>query len=106
VLAGVSTAAVGSSARATRICTPPKYPGVGYFTTLSVKGVSCTTGKKLVLAYYRCRVRSGRAGHCRREVLGFSCREKRNTIPTEIDARVTCRRHGTQTVIHTYQQDT
>jgi hypothetical protein len=105
VMAAAATAAQVRPSSATRICTPPKYPGVGYFTTLTVKGGSCTTGKKLVLAYYRCRVATGRAGRCHRHVLGFTCHEKRNAIPTEIDARVTCR-HRTQTVVHTYQQDT
>jgi hypothetical protein len=38
-------------------------------------------------------------------VLGYSCSERRNTIPTEIDARVTCRR-GSKRVVYTYQQNT
>jgi hypothetical protein len=100
-----SAALAGTPTRTARSCTPPKYPGVGYFTTLTVKGTSCATGKKLVLAYYRCRIRNGKAGRCHSTVLGYTCHEKRNTIPTEIDARVTCRRH-TATVVHTYQQDT
>ena len=33
-----------------------------------------------------------------------ACHEKRNSIPTEIEARVTCTR-GSATVVHTYQQD-
>ena len=57
------------------------------------------------VAYYRCRTRSGPAGRCHSTVLGFTCHEQRNSIPTEIDARATCRR-GHATVIHTYQQDT
>jgi hypothetical protein len=88
-----------------RTCSVPKYPGLGYFTSLTVTGTSCATGTKLAIAYYKCRTRSGRAGTCHSTVLGFTCHEQRNSIPTEIDARVTCRRHGA-TVVHTYQQDT
>jgi hypothetical protein len=91
-------------AHAGRACAPPKYPGVGYFTTLTVSGASCSTGKRLVMAYYKCRVKSGKAGRCHKAVLGYSCHEKRNSIPTEIDARVTCKRSGA-TIVHTYQQD-
>ena len=53
--------------------------------------MSCATGRKLMLAYYRCRLRHGRAGRCHSRVLGYSCKETRNAIPTEINARVTCR---------------
>jgi hypothetical protein len=95
-----------SGASRTRICDEPKYPGEGYFTSLTVKGARCATGSKLALAYYRCRIRAGgRKGRCTRTVLGYRCTEKRNSIPTEIDARVTCKRPG-QTIVHTYQQNT
>ncbi|HYM45263.1 MAG TPA: hypothetical protein VES65_03770 [Solirubrobacteraceae bacterium] len=100
--AAASAAPVAHSARS---CSVPKYPGLGYFTSLSVTNTDCATGRKLVVAYYHCRTRSGRAGSCHSTVLGFTCHERRQSIPTEIDARVTCRRHN-QTVIHTYQQDT
>jgi hypothetical protein len=103
----VAVAASGAGAvpgRAARTCKPPRYPGSGYFTSLSVSRVSCRTGRRVALAYYRCRTRNGPAGRCHRRVLGFSCRERRNSIPTEIDARVTCR-HGHRKVVHTYQQD-
>lgn len=103
----VATATAGASpaAHVARTCSLPKYPGLGYFTSLSVSGTSCSTGDKLVFAYYKCRTHSGRKGTCHSSVLGFSCHEVRRSIPTEIDARVTCK-HGTATVIHTYQQDT
>jgi hypothetical protein len=98
----------GASAGAstTHTCTTPKYPGVGYFTSLRVTGVGCATGRKLVVAYYHCRVRhGGKTGRCPGGVMRYRCTEKRNTIPTEIDARVTCRR-GSRRIVHTYQQDT
>ena len=93
--------------RATRSCTPPKYPGAGYFTgKIRATGVTCRYAKSFVLAYYKCRTNSGRnpAGRCRTRVREFRCTEVRETIPTEIDARVTCKR-GTQKIVHTYQQN-
>lgn len=94
----------GPAASAARSCSPPHYPGSGYFTSLTVKRVSCATGRKLALAYHRCRTRSGPAGHCRGRVMHYTCHEKRVSIPTEIDGRVTCRLHR-RTIVHTYQQN-
>ena len=85
-------------------CMPPPYPGLGYFTSLTVSGTTCATGKKVAIAYYHCRLRNGVKGRCEGGVLGFRCTEKRVSIPTEIDARVTCVK-GSEQVVHTYQQD-
>jgi hypothetical protein len=104
VLAVGAGGAGAVTARAARSCSPPAYPGSGYFTSLSVRRVSCRTGRRVTLAHYRCRTRSGPAGRCHSRVLGYDCRERRNSIPTEIDARVTCRR-GHRKVTYTYQQD-
>jgi len=102
-IAGASAAA---STHTTKTCKPlPKYPGTGYFTSLKVTGVSCATGKKVMLAYYKCRIKNGVAGTCKTKVLGYTCKEVRNTIPVEFDARVTCT-NGSKKVVHTYQQDT
>lgn len=91
--------------RATRTCPLPKYPGAGYFTELKATNVSCSYAKKFAFAYYRCRIRAGGAdGRCRTRVLKFKCTERRDSIPTEIDARVTCKR-GTQKIVHSYQQN-
>jgi hypothetical protein len=99
-------AAAPAPARAATTCSVPKYPGSGYFTSLSVKKVGCATGRKLALRWYACRTQDGGIkGHCARHVLGFSCTEVRQSIPTEFDARVTCRRGGRR-IVHTYQQDT
>jgi hypothetical protein len=110
-LAALAVAQSGAAAapiqRAVRSCAPPKYPGAGYFTgKIRATNVTCTYAKSFVLAYYKCRTHSGHnpAGRCRVKVKRFSCTETRNTIPTEIDARVTCRR-GTQRIVHTYQQN-
>jgi hypothetical protein len=91
-------------ARAATTCKSPKYPGTGYFTSLSVSGTSCATGRKLEFAYYHCRLKHGAAGRCTSTVESFKCSEKRESIPTEIDARVTCNRHN-EKVVHSYQQD-
>jgi len=88
----------------TRSCETPRYPGSGYFTSLRVTDVGCRTGRAVTLAHYRCRVRQGAAGRCRRSVRGFRCRERRRTIATEINSVVTCRRGG-RMVRFSYQQN-
>ena len=91
-------------AQAARSCSAPDYPGQGYFTSLRVTRTSCTSGKKVALAHYRCRVRKGLKGRCTKRVRRYRCTEKRNSIPTQIDARVTCRK-GSAKVVFSYQQD-
>jgi hypothetical protein len=103
-LAASAQAAPTPVARAAKTCQPPKYPSRGYFTSLSVKHVSCATGRKLALAYFHCRAKSSLSGRCHRRVMKYACKEQRNSIPTEIDARVTCKR-GSRVVIHSYQQN-
>jgi hypothetical protein len=103
-LAALLVAALGSSAHGARTCTPPKYPGQGYFTRLQVSGTSCATGRKVTLAHYRCRTRHGRKGRCS-SVLGYRCTETRNAIATEYNARVVCKR-GSRRVTYYYEQFT
>jgi hypothetical protein len=91
-------------ADASRTCQPPKNPANGYFMSLEVRRTSCRRGRRVVLDHYACRTESGPAGRCHRRVRGYRCREHRNTIPIEIDSRVTCRR-GARRVIYTYQQN-
>jgi hypothetical protein len=95
--------ALPSSAQAAT-CTAPKYPGSGYFTSLKVSKVSCSTGRSVTLSHYRCRTRSGPKGRCGR-ASGYRCSERRTTISTEINGRVTCKR-GSRSVVYTYQQNT
>jgi len=45
------------------------------------------------------------APRARQPLLGNRCSEQRNSIPTEINARVTCRK-GDAKVVYTYQQNT
>jgi hypothetical protein len=92
-------------ASAAQTCKPPKYPGNGYFTSLTVKRASCARGRDVAMAYYRCRVRKGIRARCTKRVGGFHCKEVRQSIPTEFDAKVTCTR-GSSRVVHTYQQNT
>jgi hypothetical protein len=97
-------ASAGPIASAAKTCTPPKYPGSGYFTSLSVTGTSCSTGSKLAKDYYKCRTAHGLKGRCTKRISGYSCTEKRESIATEINARVTCKK-GRATVKHSYQQN-
>jgi hypothetical protein len=102
---GVAGAA-GAKSPSLRTCSLPTYPGLGYFTSLSVAGTSCATGKNVAIAYYHCRIKHGGVkGKCPGGVLGFRCSVVSQSIPTEIDARVTCT-YKHETVVHTYQQDT
>jgi hypothetical protein len=103
-LVAATAAHASVDAQAARTCSVPKYPGSGYFLRLSVKRVGCATGRKVALAHYRCRTAKSRAGRCRKKVLGYSCSERRQSIATEIDSRVTCRR-GSKRVISDYQQN-
>ena len=94
----------GPATASTRSCSAPHYPGNGYFTSLKVSGVSCSVGRRVTLAHYRCRTRHGIRGRCGR-VLHYRCSESRVAIATEFRSRVTCRR-GTRRVVYTYQQNT
>jgi hypothetical protein len=101
VATGASASPVASAAKT---CTPPKYPGSGYFTSLSVTKTTCATGSKVAKDYYKCRTAKGPSGRCVKKVDGYSCTEKRNSIPTEINATVTCKR-GSKVVKHSSQQN-
>ena len=110
-LAGASSPAVA----ATKTCKAgsTKYPNAnpgGYFTTLKVTNVSCSTGAKLMVAYYKCRRKNGQGveGKCKQsKVNGLKCTEKRpasGNNGSEYNATVTCK-SGTKKVVHTYQQN-
>src|SRR4051794_39764497 len=103
VLCAVVAAAPAAASAAT--CKPPAYPGSGYFTSLKVTGVSCSTGKSVALAFHKCRTKHGISGRCTSRVKGYLCRESRQSIATEIDGTVTCR-NGSKKVALKYQQNT
>ena len=101
--AALAVAAPGTASAKT--CSTPDYPGSGYFTSLSVKNTTCAKGRAVALAHYRCRTETGRKGRCSRRVKGFRCTEKRQSIPSQFDSRVTCI-DGGKRVVFTYQQNT
>ncbi len=105
-LAALAVVAVaGTGTAAAKSCKPAKYPGDGYFTSLSVKGTSCASGRTVQKHHYSCRVRNGgKDGRCNKRVDGYSCSERRNRISTEINARVSCKK-GSRRVSFTYQQN-
>ena len=104
-----------SSARTFACSTPEEPAGLngGYFSNLRVSGYSsrssaCRRGRRLVLAYYRCRRARGVRGACHgRTINGLRCSERRNPdlqSRTEVNGRVTCRR-GSRRIVHVYQQN-
>ena len=98
-------ALVGTGTAAAKSCSPAKYPGDGYFTSLTVKVTSCSQGKKVQKAHYRCRMdNGGKDGRCTSRVKGYKCKENRNEISTEINSRVTCKK-GTARIKFTFQQN-
>jgi hypothetical protein len=111
-LAGASSPALA----ATKTCkaNKTKYPNAnpgGYFTSLKVTNVGCSTGAKLMVAYYKCRRKNGQGieGRCKQsKVNGLRCSESRpssgRVAGQEFNARVTCR-SGSKKVVHTYQQN-
>ena len=103
-LAPATVASAQPVAAAAKSCSAPKYPGSGYFTSLSVTKTTCKTGRKVALAHYKCRTKHGKKGKCGSSVRGFRCTENRNSIPTEINSRVTCK-NGGKKVVFTYQQN-
>ena len=105
VLLLCAVVAAAPAAASAASCTPPKYPGSGYFTSLKVTKVSCSTGKSVALAFHKCRTKHGISGRCVSKVKGYACRETRQTISTEIDGKVTCT-YGSRKVSLTYQQNT
>ena len=106
---GVAIALPAAAAGETRTCklgSQARKLGPSYVTSLKVGGASCLSGKRLVRAYYRCRVANGGLdGRCRSVVRGYTCTEKRTGISIQFDAEVTCRK-GSARVVHTYTQNT
>ena len=108
VLAAVLLAAFPASASAATCklsTSEQRRLGATYVTTLSVTGLSCSSGKRQVRAFHRCRVRNGgRDGRCPR-VDGWRCSDRRSGIRTQFSGRVRCTR-GSRVVRHTYTQFT
>jgi hypothetical protein len=98
-----STAAADPTVRASKGCSVgnSRAYGTTYVLSISVKNVSCSTGKSVVRAFHACR--KGKSGHCSR-ASGYSCSERRfNKSRQSYDARVSCTK-GSKVVKHTYTQ--
>ena len=67
-------------------------PGLGLFHIAQGQRRQLLHGRSVTLSHYRCRTRSGPKGRCNRSVSRYRCTERRTTIPTEINGRVTCKR--------------
>lgn len=93
------------SAAQAATCSPPKYPGSGYFTSLKATKTTCADASKVALAFHKCRTKKGDSGRCVSKVRKYACRETRTAISTEINGRVTCT-YGKKKVELTYQQNT
>jgi hypothetical protein len=105
--AAAAFAMVGASPASAATCSGlGKYPSSkgGYFTRLTVKHISCSGGKAVMRGHYRCRTKHGIKGKCP-SFNGWRCTEKRQSSPTEYNARVTCKK-GTRVVTYYYTQFT
>jgi hypothetical protein len=106
-LAAAGPAAAAPTASAAATCSSlPKYPGVGYFTSLKATGLGCTSAKKVMVAHYKCRVKKGKTGTCSKVRSGstYRCTERRVQGTENYNSRVTCK-SGSKKVVYTYQQD-
>jgi hypothetical protein len=105
-LAVVASLGAGSAVAKSCSVRTSDYPGDGYFTSLRVSGVGCSTGKSVAREHYRKRLRKGgKDGKFNGSVKGYSCRESsRSKTSTELNARVTCKRSGKK-IVFTYQQN-
>lgn len=101
-----ATAGAAPSAHAAKACgsaSPTTLRG-GYYLGLTVKGVGCATGRKVQAGWQSCRLKHGAGGRCTSKVSGFTCHELRQSIPTQVTAKVSCKR-SRSTVAWTYQQN-
>lgn len=110
VTSTTATAASYTASKAASCSFSSSKPGGGYFLSLKVTKVSCSTGKKVAKAHDSCRRKSGKKGYCKTiksgSSKGYRCTEKRGAaIPTEYSSTVTCKK-GSKKVIYSYQQDT
>ena len=100
--------AVSPAAAATRcdVSKDGRKLGTTYVTKLTATNVTCAKAKSVVKAFHRCRRANGGAkGRCVSRVQGFRCTETRETIPTQFDARATCR-DGVRAIRFSYEQFT
>ncbi len=103
------TSAHSAASLGRRHCSAPKYPRrSGRSLDLTTFHLSCSTGRRLALAHYRCRVKRGGAlGRCseskNKRILGYRCKEQRLINRGYYDGRVQCER-GNHTAVYIYRQ--
>jgi hypothetical protein len=98
-----ATMAVSTSAASAKTCDigNSRSYGTTYVTAISVSGVSCSKGKRVIRAFHACR--PGKSGKCAR-ASGYRCTERRfNKSRQSYDSDVKCKR-GSKRVKHTYTQ--
>lgn len=79
--------------------------GASYVTSVKARKVGCSKALKVVKAYHKCRKdNGGRDGRCGR-VKGYSCSEKRESSPSQYNAKAKCKKGGKK-VVQTYTQNT
>lgn len=108
-LAPSAASAAEPVAKASKTCkltlSQQRNAGATYLVSLSVSGVTCSTGLKVEKAWQACRRSTPGRMTCRRSVLRYRCTQ---TIlaksRTQYDARVTCKR-GSRVVRFVYTQN-
>src|SRR3954467_11021901 len=109
LLVAAAVARVGAPAAAASRCDltrDGRKLGTTYVTKLTATNVTCTKAKSVVKAFHRCRrAHGGVKGRCTSRVQGFRCTETRESIPTQFDARATCR-DGSRAIRFSYEQFT
>jgi len=102
-----ATAVAGTSAHSASACNisgKGRKLGTTYVTSVTVKGVTCSTALSFVKAYHSCRHKHGVAVYCAR-LRGYRCSEKRESIATQYDSGATCT-NGSRRIVQTYTQNT
>lgn len=77
----------------------------GYIYMVTTRGVGCGIARHVELAWQNCRLKGGRSGRCHARVVGYTCRERRQSDGTTLIGVVSCRRTSKQTIAYTYLQD-
>jgi hypothetical protein len=105
-IAAVHAASPAAAATRCDVSKDGRKLGTTYVTRLTATGVTCTKAKSVVKAFHRCRrANGGVKGRCTSRVQGFRCTETRQSIPTQFDARATCR-DGGRVIRFSYEQFT
>jgi hypothetical protein len=105
-VAAIALIPATASAASCKLPSDGKGFGPTYLLTLKTAKTSCAKGKAVVKAFHACATAKGPKGHCAKQVLGYTCTERRGAaIPTQFDARATCRK-GKVRVSFAYTQFT